>query len=50
MAIAISHPTGSEQQTDWIEVAHELGPRFAEREAAHDANDTFVAQNYVELE
>ena len=49
MAIAISHPTGSEQRTDWIEVAHELGPRFAEREAAHDANDTFVAQNYVEL-
>ena len=49
MAIAISQPTGGGQRTDWIAVAHELGPRFAERAAAHDANDTFVAANYAEL-
>jgi alkylation response protein AidB-like acyl-CoA dehydrogenase len=49
MAIAISHPTGTEQKTDWLAVARELGPRFAERAAAHDANDTFVATNYAEL-
>jgi acyl-CoA dehydrogenase len=49
MAIAISHPTDSGRRTDWVAVADELGPRFAERAAAHDANDTFVAANYDEL-
>lgn len=36
-------------RTDWVAVARELGPRFAARAAAHDADDTFVAENYVEL-
>ena len=35
--------------TDWIGVARELGPRFAARSASHDADDTFVAENYAEL-
>src|SRR6266511_2407513 len=35
--------------TDWIAVARELGPSFAERAAAHDADDSFVAENYAEL-
>lgn len=30
-------------------IARELGPVFAEREADHDANDTFVTRNYAEL-
>jgi alkylation response protein AidB-like acyl-CoA dehydrogenase len=30
-------------------VARELGPRFAARAAAHDADDSFVALNYKEL-
>lgn len=33
----------------WLDAVHQLGPRFRERARAHDANDTFVAQNYTEL-
>ena len=36
-------------KTDWIAVARELGPAFAERSAAHDANDSFVAENYAAM-
>lgn len=35
--------------TDWSGIARELGPTFAERAAAHDANDAFVADNYAML-
>lgn len=34
---------------DWLDVIGELGPRFAERAAKHDAEDLFVAENYAEL-
>jgi acyl-CoA dehydrogenase len=33
----------------WVQVARELGPRFAERAAAHDAEDRFVAENVADL-
>jgi acyl-CoA dehydrogenase len=36
-------------KTDWIAIARELGPSFAERAAAHDAEDSFVAENYAAL-
>jgi acyl-CoA dehydrogenase len=36
-------------KTDWIAIARELGPSFAERAAAHDADDSFVAENYAGL-
>ena len=36
-------------QPSWVEVMHELGRRFAPRIAAHDAADSFVAENYQEL-
>ena len=32
-----------------IALVRELGPRFAARAAAHDAEDSFVADNYAEL-
>ena len=35
--------------TDWISIVRELGPVFAERAAAHDADDSFVAENYAAL-
>ncbi|HXK18624.1 MAG TPA: acyl-CoA dehydrogenase family protein [Polyangiaceae bacterium] len=35
--------------TDWIAVVREIGPSFAERAAAHDAEDSFVAENYAAL-
>ncbi|HLF78609.1 MAG TPA: acyl-CoA dehydrogenase family protein, partial [Dehalococcoidia bacterium] len=35
--------------TDWVAVAKELGPLFAQRAAAHDADDSFVADNYADL-
>src|SRR5262245_23909862 len=33
----------------WLETARQLAPGFAARAAAHDADQTFVAENYVEL-
>jgi alkylation response protein AidB-like acyl-CoA dehydrogenase len=36
-------------QTDWTAVVRTLGPTFAARAAAHDANDSFVADNYADL-
>jgi alkylation response protein AidB-like acyl-CoA dehydrogenase len=35
--------------TDWVAVVRDLGPTFAARAAAHDANDSFVADNYAEI-
>lgn len=40
---------GDSLRTDWIAVVRELGPRFAARAATHDADDSFVADNYAEL-
>ncbi len=39
----------SQGGTDWLEVVRALGPTFAARAAPHDANDTFVADNYADL-
>jgi alkylation response protein AidB-like acyl-CoA dehydrogenase len=36
-------------RTDWVAVARDLGPGFASRAAAHDANDSFPVENYREL-
>lgn len=36
-------------ETDWRAIARDLGPSFAERCAAHDADDSFVAENYAAL-
>lgn len=33
----------------WTDLANELGPAFAERVAAHDQSDDFVAENYATL-
>ena len=33
----------------WVAVVRQLGPAFAARAAAHDADDSFVADNYAEL-
>jgi acyl-CoA dehydrogenase len=35
--------------TDWIAVTRDIAPSFAERAAAHDADDSFVAENYAAL-
>lgn len=35
--------------TDWIAIARELGPSFADRAASHDADDSFVAENYAAM-
>jgi alkylation response protein AidB-like acyl-CoA dehydrogenase len=44
-----SPETSTTNPTDWVAVARELGPGFAARAAAHDADDSFVAENYAEL-
>lgn len=49
MAVSPPAPTDDRVRTDWAGVARELTPRFAGRAAAHDADDTFVAENYAEL-
>jgi acyl-CoA dehydrogenase len=38
-----------EQAVDWPLLMHEFGPQFAARAPAHDAADTFVAENFAEL-
>ena len=45
-ADAVAQPQG---RIDWIAVARDLGPAFAARAAQHDADDSFVADNYAEL-
>jgi alkylation response protein AidB-like acyl-CoA dehydrogenase len=35
--------------SDWSQLMHQLGPHFAERARAHDADDSFVADNFAEL-
>src|SRR5262249_58379647 len=42
-------PTADPVRAHWVSVARELAPRFAERAAAHDADDTFVDDNFAEL-
>jgi alkylation response protein AidB-like acyl-CoA dehydrogenase len=37
------------KKQDWVAVANKLGPKFAERAAAHDEGDSFVAENYDDL-
>ena len=49
MAVSPTAPTADRVRTDWAGVARELTPHFAGRAAAHDADDTFVAENYAEL-
>ena len=34
---------------DWPALAHRLGPQFAERATGHDADDSFVRDNYAVL-
>ena len=38
--------TSTETWTDWVALARQLGTEFAPRAAAHDADDSFVAENY----
>jgi alkylation response protein AidB-like acyl-CoA dehydrogenase len=45
-AIAGSSPP---TRTNWVALARELGAGFGTRAAAHDAEDSFVAENYAEL-
>ncbi len=42
-------PTDQASRTDWVAVAEELAPLFAARAAGHDADDTFVSENYADL-
>jgi len=37
------------EKSRWVELARELGPRFAARAGGHDAADSFVAENYRDL-
>jgi acyl-CoA dehydrogenase len=42
-------PVHEALRTDWVAVAEELAPTFAARAAGHDADDTFVFDNYADL-
>jgi alkylation response protein AidB-like acyl-CoA dehydrogenase len=44
-----AEPVASIAPVDWVAVARELGPAFAARAAQHDQDDSFVADNYVEM-
>jgi alkylation response protein AidB-like acyl-CoA dehydrogenase len=45
----VSSDLRTEPAKDWSRQMHEIGPRFAERAAVHDAGDSFVAENFAEL-
>lgn len=47
--MATTVPITVEQGTDWIALAHDLGSRMAERDAAADQSDSFVKENFAEL-
>jgi alkylation response protein AidB-like acyl-CoA dehydrogenase len=49
MAVTLSRATSDSAETGWVTLAHQLGARFTERVAAHDADDSFVAENYAAL-
>ena len=38
--------TAIETRTDWVALARQLGTEFAPRAAAHDADDSFVTENF----
>jgi alkylation response protein AidB-like acyl-CoA dehydrogenase len=42
-------PIDQTSRTDWVAVAEALAPTFAARAAGHDADDTFVSENYADL-
>jgi alkylation response protein AidB-like acyl-CoA dehydrogenase len=42
-------PTERTSRINWVAVAEELLPAFAARAAGHDADDTFVSENFAEL-
>ena len=42
-------PMSSRAYDHWIGIVRQLGPSFASRAAAHDADDSFVADNYADL-
>jgi alkylation response protein AidB-like acyl-CoA dehydrogenase len=49
MTLTGTLPTDRASRTDWVAVTEELLPTFAARAARHDADDTFVADNFAEL-
>jgi alkylation response protein AidB-like acyl-CoA dehydrogenase len=49
MAIASTAMVDKAARPDWLAVAQELVPVFGARAAAHDADDSFVADNYADL-
>ncbi len=49
MAMNTDASTATLDRTDWVALARELGPGFAARAAVHDADDSFVANNYEAL-
>ncbi len=42
-------PSRNHEKKDLLSVVQKLGPTFAARAGAHDANDAFVAANYADL-
>ena len=49
MATIVAPPQPAPTRTDWTALARTLGERFAARAAGHDADDSFVADNYADL-
>src|SRR5713101_5160605 len=48
-AIGADANEGRTCPVDWMAIARELGPGFAARAPAHDADNSFVADNYLAL-
>ncbi len=49
MTTITTTPATTTTRSDFRALVRELGPSFAERDPRHDADDTFVAENYADL-
>jgi acyl-CoA dehydrogenase len=49
MSAVLDNERASERRTDWVASVRAMGPGFAARAATHDADESFVAENYAEL-
>jgi acyl-CoA dehydrogenase len=49
MKTAVARMDNSRDPRDWIAIARQLGEEFGERASAHDAEGSFVHENYADL-
>ncbi len=49
MVSTIPQEKAEDMENQWVAIVRELGPAFASQAAKHDAEGSFVAENYEQL-